>query len=207
MQVCACREVHTLKRIVLTGGPGAGKTAVLELCRQYLCVHAKLLPESASLLFSGGFPRTGLTAQRAATQRAIYHVQRELERIGELDQPAILLCDRGTVDGAAYWPGPGSLFEAVGTTRELEVQRYDVVVHLRTPPAPEYNHDNPWRYETALEAAVIDARIAEAWQGHPRCLVVDNHVDFLVKAQRALALLRAELPECCRARLPAFGEP
>jgi predicted ATPase len=31
--VCACAEPHLEKRIVLTGGPGAGKTAVLELIR------------------------------------------------------------------------------------------------------------------------------------------------------------------------------
>lgn len=29
MRPCACREPHPLKRVVLTGGPGAGKTAVL----------------------------------------------------------------------------------------------------------------------------------------------------------------------------------
>ena len=31
---CACNEPHDRRRIVLTGGPGAGKTAVLELIRQ-----------------------------------------------------------------------------------------------------------------------------------------------------------------------------
>jgi len=35
MKPCSCREVHARKCLVLTGGPGAGKTAVLELVRQY----------------------------------------------------------------------------------------------------------------------------------------------------------------------------
>ena len=30
MKTCACTTPHRRKRIVLTGGPGAGKTAVLE---------------------------------------------------------------------------------------------------------------------------------------------------------------------------------
>ncbi len=31
--------------MVLTGGPGAGKTAILELVRRTLCPHVALLPE------------------------------------------------------------------------------------------------------------------------------------------------------------------
>ena len=34
MKECDCREPHERRRIVLTGGPGAGKSAVLELVRQ-----------------------------------------------------------------------------------------------------------------------------------------------------------------------------
>ena len=33
---CACESAHQGKRIVLTGGPGAGKTAVLELIWKYV---------------------------------------------------------------------------------------------------------------------------------------------------------------------------
>lgn len=200
MRSCQCREVHARKRIVLTGGPGAGKTAVLELVRQYFCRHVMVLPEAAGILFAGGFPRGTPPAERAATQRAIFHVQRELEEVAEArDEAAIVLCDRGTIDGEAYFPGPGSLFTAVGTTREIELQRYDAVIHLRTAPAGAYNHRNPLRIETAAEAALIDLRIAEAWAGHPHRLFVESREDFLHKAERTLELLRAELPECCRA--------
>ena len=34
-----------------------------------------------------------------------------------------VLCDRGTVDGAAYWPGPDDLWSAVVTTLSVELQR------------------------------------------------------------------------------------
>lgn len=197
-RACACTAPHIRKRIVLTGGPGAGKTAVLELAQQLTCQHVVVLPESASLLFRGGFPRGTRIAERAATQRAIFHVQRELEAAADAaDHAAIQLCDRGTVDGAGYWPGPDTLWSAMGVRREEEIARYDVVIHLRTPPATAYNHANPLRIETALEAARIDERIAQAWQGHPRCIVIDNSVDFLEKARRAVAVLLAQLPECC----------
>jgi predicted ATPase len=114
MRPCKCREPHAHRRIVLTGGPGAGKTAVLELIRQYFCAHVKVLPEAAGIVFGGGFPLGDALELRRAAQRAIFYVQRELEAAGDANNPAIVLCDRGTVDGAAYWPGPGELWAAVG---------------------------------------------------------------------------------------------
>jgi predicted ATPase len=135
MKPCACREPHPLKRVVLTGGPGAGKTAVLELIRQSLCEHVVVLPEAAGIVFGGGFPRTQSVPVRSAAQRAIFFVQRELEAAAGSTNPAIVLCDRGTVDGAAYWPGPDTLWSSVGVTRADEIARYDTVIHLRTPAA------------------------------------------------------------------------
>ena len=119
---------HARKRIVLTGGPGAGKTAVLELVRQEFCAHVHVLPEAAAIVLGGGFPRAGSLEWRRSAQRAIFFVQRELESTGQAEKAAIVLCDRGTVDGAAYWPGPESFWDSVGTTLERELSRYDAVI-------------------------------------------------------------------------------
>lgn len=202
MAPCECLESHPPKKIVITGGPGAGKTAVLELVRRSLCAHVHIVQESASVVFGGGFPRkTGLEDRRAA-QRAIFYVQRELEAAALSANAAMLLCDRATVDAAAYWPGPGELWGAVGTTLNDQLARYHAVIHLRTPTAEHgYNHQNPLRIESALEAAAIDARIAAAWATHPRHYEVPATDDFLAKATRAVEILRAELPACCRGRL------
>jgi predicted ATPase len=184
---------------VITGGPGAGKTAVLELIRQYFCKHIKVVPESAGIVFGGGFPRDKSVAVRQAAQRAIFFVQRELENAADAERPAIVLCDRGTIDGVAYWPGPADLWSAVGTTLDEQMRRYDAVIHLRTPSLlAGYNHINPLRIESAEEAAAIDARIANAWEKHPRRFLVESSPDFLSKAAKALQLLRGEVPECCR---------
>src|SRR5689334_5352059 len=187
MRDCGCSATHEPKRVVLTGGPGAGKTAVLELVRQYFCQHVIVLPESAGIVFGGGFPRGTGAGERATAQRAIYHVQRELEAWASArDNSAIVLCDRGTVDGEAYWPGPDTLWSSVGTSREEEMRRYDVVIHLRTPGAAAYNHRNPLRVETAAEAAAIDERITQAWANHPRRFFIASSDDFLLKAHGAL---------------------
>jgi predicted ATPase len=200
---CPCSQSHRPRRIVLTGGPGAGKTAVLELARQALCSHVRMLGEAAGILFHGGFPRQPSDEARRATQRAIYAVQRELETIGELDHASLVLCDRGTIDGAAYWRGDGDLFSAVGTTLDAELRRYDAVIHLRVPDPARYNHDNPLRVESAAEAAVIDRRLLDLWSRHPRHHVVAATADFLDKARAALAILADQVPACCRGDVTA----
>lgn len=188
-------------RVVLTGGPGAGKTAVLELVRAAACRHVRVLPESAGIVFGGGFPRRDGEAEQRAAQRAIFHVQRELEALEETGNAAILLCDRGTLDGLAYWPGdPEDLWSSVRSSADAELGRYAAVVHLRTPPLDGgYDHSNPLRTETPELAAEIDARIARIWSAHPHLTTVPASDDFMEKANSALALIRSLLPACCRA--------
>lgn len=199
MMRCDCKEAHVKRRIVLTGGPGAGKTAVLEFIRQSFCQHVKVLPEAAGIVFGGGFPRGGDMPVRRAAQRAIFFVQRELEATGDATDAAIILCDRGTVDGVAYWPGPDDFWKQLGTTLEEQLQHYDAVVHLRTPRLESgYNHQNPLRIESAAEAQAIDERIFQTWRGHPRRFIVEATRDFIEKATQALEFLRGEMPECCR---------
>lgn len=196
---CACAQPHPRRRVVLTGGPGAGKTALLDALRGSLCEHVRVLPEAASLVFGGGFPRHETGSCREAAQRAIYYVQRELESCADGHNPAIVLCDRGTVDGLAYWPGnPERFWVSVSTTAADELARYDAVIHLRTPDVQHgYNHLNPLRTESPSDAAQIDARIHRAWEAHPRRFEVASSMDFDSKLAHALKILRAELPECC----------
>jgi predicted ATPase len=199
---CACKLVdHGCRLVVLTGGPGAGKTALLELVRRNFCDHVAVLPESASIIFGGGFPRHFSEPGRRAAQRAIYRVQQELEAlVRDEGKAAVALCDRGSLDGLAYWPGPpDSFFRELGTTAAREFERYAAVIHLRTPGIEgAYNRRNPLRIESAREALAIDGRIAEAWHGHPRVLLVDEAPNFLDKVARALELIRQEVPACCR---------
>lgn len=201
---CGCTAVHERRRIVLTGGPGAGKTAVLELVRGMLCPHLRVAPESASILFGGGFPREETRKARAAAQLAIFAVQRQLEALFDVQEPAgLTLCDRGTIDALAYWPDTaGEFWEAVRSSREIELARYTAVIHMRPPAARRgWDNRNPLRTETAAEAAAIDARIVRAWEGHPRRQFIESAPDFLAKARRALEAISAELPTCCRPQL------
>ena len=187
--------------VVITGGPGAGKTAILGVARQRLCEHVVVLPEAAGVVFGGGFWRKDSTPGRKAAQRAIYHVQSEFERmIRDEREAALVLCDRGTIDGLAYWPDLEEAFWAeLKTSREQELKRYRAVIHLKTPPVEHgYNRSNPLRIESATQAAEADSRILQSWEGHPKRFILDSHEDFLEKARKAVDLIRNELPICCR---------
>lgn len=195
------RGPTTTRYVVLTGGPGAGKTAVLELVRRSLCPGVALLPEAASILFSGGFWRRPSVPCRQAAQRAIFHIQRQQERmVAEDGGCCSVLCDRGTLDGLAYWPaGEASFWQELGTSRSAELARYHAVIHLQTPTAEQgYNHQNPLRTEDAAAAHAIDLRIAQAWEGHPNRVFIESSADFLDKALRAVAHIKANLPDGCR---------
>jgi predicted ATPase len=198
MSVCFCKEVHHPHRVVLTGGPGAGKTAVLEVMRRSTCPHILVLPEAAGIVFGGGFPRSTTPHIRRAAQRAIFRVQRELEATATDGQHAIVLCDRGTVDGVAYWPGEDDFWQQFDTTSDQELARYQAVIHLRVPTEHDYTRSNPLRIESAVEASAIDLQIASTWSRHPRYFQVPASQDFLDKIATAVGLIMAELPECCR---------
>lgn len=200
---CRCQLTQPeVKLVVVTGGPGAGKTAVLEMARRSFCKHIAILPEAAGIVFGGGFPRLESQAGRCASQRAIYYVQRELEALalGSSKDISVALCDRGTLDGAAYWPqDAGNYWEGLRTSLDLELRRYAAVIHLRTPDATQgFNHSNPLRQESAEQAAALDLRIAHTWSQHPRRVEVPSRTDFLEKARVVLELVRSELPTCCR---------
>ena len=129
---CSCTAVHDVTNlIVITGGPGAGKTAVLEIIRKQLCEHVVILPESASIIFGGGFWRLDSLSGRRAAQGAILHVQQQMENlvVGEKAW-ALGLCDRGLLDGLAYWPGDAAEFWIEArTTLQAEYKRYHVGGH------------------------------------------------------------------------------
>lgn len=187
--------------IVITGGPGAGKTAVLEMAKKVLCEHVAILPEAASIIFSGGFWRLKSDSARQAAQRAIFHVQVEMENlvIGE-QKWSVALCDRGTIDGVAYWAGsPQSFWKMSGSDVTREFAKYLAVIHLRSPTdLLGYNQQNPLRIESAIQAQEIDDKIAQAWAGHPNYKVIENSESFLTKAQASIKAISKFIPDCCR---------
>lgn len=182
-------------RIVLTGGPGGGKTTAADLFRREIGERVVIVPEAATLLFSGGFPRSSAPGALEATQTAIYQVQRKLEDVqSALFPERVLLCDRGTVDGAAYWPGePDTFFAAVGTTEQQELDRYDAVIFFESAAVGGISMEggNPVRVESTEEAAHLDLKLRHLWSKHPRFVIVPHDRSFFKKITFGLAALES----------------
>ncbi|MFN8790874.1 MAG: ATP-binding protein [Bdellovibrionales bacterium] len=183
--------------IVITGGPSGGKTTLIEAIKKELGRDVKTVPEAASLLYRGGFPRAHSDVEMMRVQAAIYHVQEQLEGLVQ-DQnrqsKSLIVCDRGSLDGLAYWPGGSrgrpSFFEFLKTTETAEVKRYKWVLHLDTATAETYETTNPLRIETYEEAWSLNDRIKRAWANHPQRLIVPPNSDFFSKMALCLQLIR-----------------
>ena len=183
-----------LSRIVVTGGPGAGKTSVWRALTASHRGRLAPVPEVATLMFQHVFPGVQSLAERRAVQRAIFEVQRNLEAVHESRRgpDQVLLCDRGVPDGAGYWPeGPAAFFETMRADWEAEILRYDAVLFLETAAAGGFSiaAGNEVRNET-LEAAVqVDQQLRAVWRAHPNCVFIAHETEFEAKLARGSAVL------------------
>jgi predicted ATPase len=186
-------------RVVLTGGPGGGKTTAADLFRREIGDRVIVVPEAATLLFTGGFPRPVQADAQRSAQNAIYQVQRGLEDIQAAQYPdRILLCDRGTVDGGAYWPdGADDFYDTVGSSHADELARYDAVIFFETAALGHhgFESENRYRTESQQEAIELDGRLRALWSPHPHFTVVPHAASFFRKMTIGLGLLESLLAQ------------
>jgi predicted ATPase len=177
-------------RIVVTGGPGGGKTTLWNALSQAHAAQLVAVPEVATLMFRHVFPQVRSEPERQAVQRAIFQVQCSIEEFhaGRLTSGQILLCDRGTPDGGGYWPaGHQAFFSAMNTDWQAELARYDAVIFLETAAARGLSiaDGNAVRTEDHETAVAIDRRLFDVWSTHPHFVHVPCDPDFTRKIARA----------------------
>ena len=198
-----------IRKIVITGGPCAGKTTVMSWVHNELSKKGYRLlfvPETATELISGGVaPWT--CGSNLEYQKCQVRLQMEKERIFEqaartMDADKVLIvCDRGMLDNKAYM-NDEELEEAlasIGLTEAEAKAQYDAVFHLTTAAKGALDAytlaNNAARTETPQQAIEVDDKLIEAWKGHPHLRIIDNSTDFEGKLHRVLGEISAFLGE------------
>lgn len=190
----------SVTKIVLTGGPCAGKTTALSWIQSNLPKYGYrvlFVPETATELICGGVTPWGMDTN-LDFQRCLLQLQLEKERIFEQAAQAIpaekilIVCDRGAIDNKTYMTDLDflRLCEELNTS-EVELRdRYAAVFHLVTAAKGALEAyttaNNAARHESPESAAELDDKLIAAWTGHPHLRVIDNATDFEDKLRRLL---------------------
>ena len=203
---CAASLSHLWLKIVRAGG----KTTSMERIRGFLSergFRVYTVPEAATILLSNGLSFADFNTEDKVLdfQTAILKTQIHLEDSFEMlaravAKPAVLLCDRGAMDGSAYC-SPESwqkLMSRMSTSSvELREGRYNAVFHLESAAAGAeafYTNAGGHRLESAEQARELDQKVLAAWVGHHQLTVFDNDsVETFEDKLRAVVSTLAQL--------------
>lgn len=193
-----------MPKIVITGGPCAGKTTLMGLLAAAFVGRGRevvLVNECATELLAQGITPDSCGSV-LGFQRHVFDLQLEKEdRLSRMSDAAVVLLDRGLMDNAGYLPDDelDMLLAERGMTREDAYARYDAVVHLVTAAIGAeqfFSHEtNEHRLEGVEEAVRVDHALRAGWSGHPNLQVIENGGTFQEKLDRAVAAVLAALGE------------
>ena len=199
-------DIH---KIVLTGGPCAGKTTALNWIHNYFSERGYtvlIVPETATELITNG-----VAPWTCGTNYDYQTFQIELQKTKEkiFDEAAktmksdkiLIVCDRGILDNKAYMKN-GEFKRAMSEFHTSEVKErdsYDAVFHLVSAAKGKEEvytlSNNAARTESVDEARKLDDKIIAAWTGHPHFRIIDNSTDFEEKLERLLKEIASFLGE------------
>ena len=186
-------------KIVLTGGPCAGKSTAMNWIQNYfrkLGYAVLFVPEVATELITGGLAPWNAKSI-LAYQDCILQLQLAKEKAFEKgalnlpDDKILIVCDRGALDNKAYMSTREfNTLLRLSNLNEVELRdSYDAVFHLVTAAKGAkdfYNLDNQARTENIEQAVVLDKKTVAAWTGHPHLRIIGNYPDFEYKMKQLI---------------------
>ena len=209
LQIKEANQTMKITKIVITGGPCAGKTTAMSWIQNAFTAQGYrvlFVPETATELITGGVaPWT--CGDNLSYQKCQMELQLRKEAVFEAaarsmaGEKVLIVCDRGALDNRAYMTELefSQVLRAVDRSEVALRDGYDGVFHLVTAAkgAVEFytTANNQARTETPEEAAALDDRLIAAWTGHPHLRVIDNATDFEAKMRRLIREIAALLGE------------
>ena len=198
-----------ISKIVLTGGPCAGKTTALSWINNYFSKRGYtvlFVPETATELITNG-----VAPWTCGTNFDYQTFQIRLQKIKEqiFDEAAktmksdkiLIVCDRGILDNKAYMKDVEfkKVLKELGTNETKERDSYDAVFHLVSAAKGKEEAytlaNNVARTENIEQAKKLDDKIISAWTGHPHFRIIDNSTEFEQKLERLLKEITSFLGE------------
>lgn len=201
----------SVTKIVLTGGPCAGKSTGLSRIEQELTDRGYkvfVVSETATEVITGGIKPSEMLL--LDFQTCIFDIQRVKEDIfisaakkfnEKTGVDCVILFDRGLIDAKSFMT-QDEFDELLLLELENEISvrdSYDGVFHLKTAAdgAEEFYtlSNNTARSETPEQARKIDKACIAAWTGHPHLRIIDNSTNFKGKMDKLMSEIYALLGE------------
>jgi hypothetical protein len=185
--------------IIFTGGPGGGKTALIDELSHDPAWAGRFaaLPEAIFTLRHVGIPLREKLFQRVMVCMQMA-MEDALDRALGSDDPRSIFCHRGSLDPLAYWLDQSwpekEFFEFTGISREDHYRRYAAVIHLVTAADGAHEHYTSWpdghRSEHFVDAIRLDRLLHQIWHDHPNYHRISNDgIDWPTKSRTARAIL------------------
>ena len=190
-------------KIVLTGGPCAGKTTTITKIEEHLIekgYHVLVVNECATEMIKGGIRPFGdnktnvYDFENEILNLQLYKEKRYKDFLSKYpdDTKIIILYDRGSVDIKAYLgeENYNKMLEENNLDNDDLLNEYDLVIHMTTVAAETENKysnaTNKARFEEAKEAIDLDKRTNEAWSKHknlkvaPVCDLLEEKINIVI---------------------------
>lgn len=207
------RKIH---KIVLTGGPCAGKSTAISFMRTFFAgdYNVYTVPETATELMSNGinitdfedineYQRCQMKLHKEQEEAFMYAARNNVFN----EKDALVVCDRGQFDCRAYMDPEEfdnvllSVYDDADSVDEI-FNSYDAVFHLATSAiGAEFSYSlesNKVRSESPEEAIALDNRLVYAWKDHPHYVYIPSYENFTEKIthlRNAIAEFLEEQPE------------
>lgn len=202
--------MKTVYKIVLTGGPCAGKTTALSwIANNFGKIGWRtiIVNEAATELITAGifptdfddpllFQKILMTTQMAKEKNCVEaaNTMKDADKV-------LIVCDRGMCDNKAYISDEdfNRCIEELGPEAKEALSSYDAVFHLVTAAdgAEEFYtlENNAARSEGLEQARALDQKTQNAWVGHPHLRIIKNEGSFENKLKKLLEEISVVLGE------------
>lgn len=197
-----------ISKIVITGGPCAGKTTGLSWIQNAFTNRGYkviFINEISTELINNGiqpwaFPIKSFQSLLLRMQLKKEALYEEIAQNSDYEK-ILIVCDRGALDGKGFTDKDTieQIIKEIGKS-EIELRdNYDAVFHMVTAAkgAEEFYtlENNSARTETPEQARLADDKLIDAWTGHPYYRIIGNSGNFDDKMKRLISEIAKSLGE------------